>query len=350
MMMEWTPEHPGRWLFHCHLLAHISTGERVPIFTRANSKQNTNSATTTSAHHEDMGEMNDMAGLVLVINVKASSSAPAESPAKPPRKLDLVIEKTAADAKVPAFSCSVREGKKIVLSEDKSVGPAIVLTRGEPVEITVVNHLDAPTTIHWHGLVLDSYYDGVVGGGVGDQITPAIQPGASFVARFTPNRAGTFIYHTHAVDLTQLSGGIYGGLIVLEPGESFDADRDKLLVLGARDNDFYTTHMTLNGSEVFRPIELRHGVKHRLRLINIAPNLGANIQLGTADHPATWRALAKDGVDLPSRLATEQDAVLHIMSGEVYDFEFQPDKAGELPFQIENNLNKAKTIGRIVVQ
>jgi FtsP/CotA-like multicopper oxidase with cupredoxin domain len=121
------------------------------------------------------------------------------------------------------FSCSVREGKKIVASEDKSVGPPIVVTRGEPTEITVVNHLDAPTTIHWHGLELDAYYDGVIGGGDGNQITPAIQAGASFVARFTPNRAGTFIYHTHAADPNQLSGGVYGGLIVLEPGESFDA-------------------------------------------------------------------------------------------------------------------------------
>jgi len=81
----------------------------------------------------------------------------------------------AASGKTRTFSCSVREGKKIVASEDKSVGPPIVVTRGEPTEITVVNHLDAPTTIHWHGLELDAYYDGVIGGGDGNQITPAIQ-------------------------------------------------------------------------------------------------------------------------------------------------------------------------------
>ena len=98
------------------------------------------------------------------------------------------------------------------------------MTRGEPTEITVVNHLDAPTTILWHGLELDSCYDGVAGGGAGNQITPAIQPGASFVARFTPNPAGTFIYHTHAADPSQLSGGVYGALIVLEPRESLDTE------------------------------------------------------------------------------------------------------------------------------
>ena len=191
MMMEWTPEHVGRWLFHCHFQAHISTDERVPIFSRAMAKQPDESEAASGVRaHETMGAMNDMAGLVLTINVKAPSSAPVPALARTPRKIDLVIEPNAAAGKSPTFSCSVREGKKVVASEDKSVGPPIIVTRGEPAEITVVNHLDAPTTIHWHGIELDSYYDGVVGGGAGDQVTPAIQPGASFVARFTPDRAG----------------------------------------------------------------------------------------------------------------------------------------------------------------
>ncbi len=244
----------------------------------------------------------------------------------------------------------MREGKKIVASEDKSVGPPIVVTRGEPVEITVVNHLAEPTTIHWHGLELDSYYDGVVGGGDGNQVTPAIQPGGSFVARFTPNRAGTFIYHTHASDPSQLSGGVYGGLIVLDPGQTFDVEHDRLLMIGARDNDFSTSRITLNGSEAFSPIMLRHGMKYRLRVVNMAPNLGATFLIGSAEHPTTWHAIAKDGANLPARLATMQNAALHIASGEAYDFEFQPAAAGEIPLQIENNLTGVKVMGKIVVE
>ena len=353
MMMEWTPEHVGRWLFHCHFQSHFSTDERVPVFSRAIAKQNDESeaATGAHAHHEAMGAMNDMAGLVLAINVKAASSAPVPASTRAPRKIDLVIEPSAAGGKSRTFSCSVREGKKIVASEDKSVGPPIVVTRGEPTEITVVNHLDAPTTIHWHGLELDSYYDGVAGGGAGDQITPAIQPGASFVARFTPNRAGTFIYHTHAADPNQLSGGVYGGLIVLEPGESFDTEHDRLLVIGARDDSFLTTRITVNGVEELGPMMFSRGVKYRLRVINMAPNLPANVQLGSKEHPATWRAVAKDGANVPSRLAKPGDAVLHIASGETYDFEFQPDAPGEIPFQVENYFNnKSKLVGKIVVQ
>jgi manganese oxidase len=282
--------------------------------------------------------------------VKPAGAMPLHSSAARPRKLDLLIEPNAAGGKTRTFSCSVREGKKIVASENRSVGPPIFVTRGEPVEITVVNHLDAPTTIHWHGLELESYYDGVAGGGAGDQITPAIQPGASFVARFTPNRAGTFIYHTHAADPNQLAGGVYGGLIVLEPGESFDAEHDKLLLIGARDDSFYTQRITLNGSEELSPMVFHHGAKYRLRLINMAPNLGANVLIGSQEHPAMWQAVAKDGANVPARLSKPQDATLHIMSGEAYDFTFQPDAPGEIPLQIENNLTKWKLIGKIVVQ
>ena len=42
-------------------------------------------------------------------------------------------------------------------------GPTIVLKRGEPVSITVVNELPEPTAVHWHGIELESYYDGVAG-------------------------------------------------------------------------------------------------------------------------------------------------------------------------------------------
>jgi hypothetical protein len=98
MMMEWTPEHVGRWLFHCHFQSHFSTDERVPVFSRAMAKQpgESEAASGAHAHHEAMGAMNDMAGLVLMINVKAPSSAPVRASAGTPRKIDLVIEPNAA--------------------------------------------------------------------------------------------------------------------------------------------------------------------------------------------------------------------------------------------------------------
>ena len=95
------------------------------------------------------------------------------------------------------------------------------------------NELPEATAIHWHGIELDSYYDGVPGwGGDGVSTTPAIEPGGRFVARFTPPRAGTFIYHTHSHDLRQLASGLYGAIVVVDPAQAFDATRDHVVVLG----------------------------------------------------------------------------------------------------------------------
>jgi len=60
---------------------------------------------------------------------------------------------------------------------------------------------------------------------------PMIEPGASFVVRFTPPRTGTFIYHTHLDDIRQLSSGLYGSIIVLEPGQSLDAEKDRIMLV-----------------------------------------------------------------------------------------------------------------------
>ena len=89
------------------------------------------------------------------------------------------------------------------------LGPPIVLTRGEMAEIEVKNQMSQPTSIHWHGIELESYYDGVAGWtGSGQQTTAAVAPGGSFVVRMTPPRAGTFIYHTHWHDETQVLNGV----------------------------------------------------------------------------------------------------------------------------------------------
>ncbi len=352
MMMEWTPSHPGRWLFHCHFHAHISSDERVPTFVDPSQPQHSSAETSASHHDHDGMTMPGMAGLVLQINVKpATSPAHVEAvAARVPRKLDLVIEPKTSDGKTTTFACSVREGKKVVVSEDHSMGPTIVVTRGEPTEITVLNHLKEPTIIHWHGLELDSYYDGVMGGGSGTQVTPVIAPGESFTARFTPTRAGTFIYHTHAASAEQLSGGLYGPLIVLEPGETYDAERDKVLVVGSHDLGFFATRLTLNGTEKPAPIVLQRGIEYRLRVINIAPELRAEFLLGAKDHPASWLAIAKDGATLPRRLTKTGEAKLHIVSGETYDFRFIPDTTGDMPLEITNSLNGSKVIASIMVK
>ncbi|MBK8057127.1 MAG: multicopper oxidase domain-containing protein [Gemmatimonadetes bacterium] len=103
-------------------------------------------------------------------------------------------------------------------------GPPLVLQRDEAVAITVHNRLAIPTSVHWHGMELESYFDGVGGwSGSATHVAPVIAPRDSFVARFTPPRSGTFIYHSHFGEVRQLSLGLFGALVVLDPGEQWDA-------------------------------------------------------------------------------------------------------------------------------
>lgn len=85
-------------------------------------------------------------------------------------------------------------------------------------------------------------------GGDGWQITPPIRPCETFVVRFTPPRAGTFIYHTHVNDHVQLSTGFCGPLIVVEPGKRFNSDVDKIFVLSRGGTDNEKDPFLINGT------------------------------------------------------------------------------------------------------
>ena len=153
-------------------------------------------------------------------------------------------------------------------------GPTLVLRRGEPVEITLVNRLPEATAMHWHGIELDSYYDGVHGwSGAGRRSRRSSSPASTFVVRFTPPRTGTFIYHTHLHDYRQLPSGLYGALLVVEPGETFDPATDHVFVIGrgSRPRHARRASAVLNG-ERDPQLRLEGGTRHRVRLINITPD------------------------------------------------------------------------------
>jgi manganese oxidase len=327
MSLAWTPQEPGNWLFHCHVLAHISPGLRL----RPADKE------PSFAQGESHHAMDGMAGLVLGINVLPSGAAPAaKQPDMPLRKLHLEAQlQPGRYGKDPGFAFALQEGSGQAGEPGRVPGPPIVLTRGQPAEITVLNKLSEPTSVHWHAMELESYYDGIAGwSGTPGHIAPMIQPGASFVVTFTPPRAGTFIYHTHLDDIRQLSSGLYGPIIVLEADQSLDPERDRIMLISVRgpsDN----TPILLNGEADPAPIELKQGVRYRFRFINITPHDPLlTVSLLAGSFPVVWRAIAKDGADLPVSQATERPARQTVSVGETYDFEFEPRSATELRLEV----------------
>jgi FtsP/CotA-like multicopper oxidase with cupredoxin domain len=335
MSTYWIPP-PGHWLFHCHFVPHMS-GEMTV----------TNALTDKfiSEQHE-----NHMAGMVLGITVPGDRKpVPAHGRI---RKIRLFVrERPARDDSPAGFGYQVQEGHRLIPEDVAQSGPPLILERGQRVEITIVNQLHEPTTVHWHGMELDSYYDGVANWGAhGSEVTPMISPGDSFRVRFTPPRAGTFMYHTHLHDQVQLSRGLYGPLIVVEPGTRFDPAHDHIVVLSRGGPGPSEGPVLFNGGLKPPPLHWQTGQRYRIRLINIAAFDGIGVALRAEEKQLQWRALARDGADLPSEQALMQEARQSTLPGETFDFEYQPNEAGNLQLEVSNARLKMKVTQQIEVR
>jgi FtsP/CotA-like multicopper oxidase with cupredoxin domain len=115
----------------------------------------------------------------------------------------------------------------------QSPGPTIEVVEGDRVRIFVTNRLPENTSVHWHGQRLPNGMDGVSG-----LTQPAILPGKTFVYEFEARRAGTFMYHPHADEMTQMAMGLMGSWITHPKNPKFmPVDRDFIFLLNAYDID-----------------------------------------------------------------------------------------------------------------
>ncbi|EFO29814.1 multicopper oxidase type 3 [Roseibium sp. TrichSKD4] len=189
------------------------------------------------------------------------------------------------------------------------LGPEIRVTVGERVKVRLVNNLEEPTSIHWHGIRIQNDMDGVSG-----LTQEAVAPGESFEYDFVAPDAGTYWYHAHNRSWNQVGRGLYGALIVEEVVPVFDREHDLTVVIddwriledGNLDQQTFGSLMdwshagrlgnflTING--VSDPeFRLSRGEKYRLRLINVANARVMPLNLATEK----TKVLAYDGQSLP---------------------------------------------------
>jgi FtsP/CotA-like multicopper oxidase with cupredoxin domain len=274
-----------------------------------------------------------MQGLVMGVHVRPKTGSVAQSEPIMRRRLRLVARADSSGAQgEPAYSFVLQDpASRAPALSATAYGPTIVLRRGEPVSITVVNELPEATAVHWHGIELDSYYDGVADfAGQTGRIARAIVPRDSFEVRFTPPRAGTFIYHTHMDELRQQRAGLAGALLVLEPGVTFDPATDLVMLISTPRARADRTKVLLNGTTTPARLELRAGTRYRLRLINIHTyRASIRVELRQGGELLRWRALAKDAADLPPERAALRSSAQQLGNGETYDFEFTPASAND---------------------
>lgn len=142
-------------------------------------------------------------------------------------------------------------GQTEVWSYDGTLpGPVLRARQGARMTRRLVNALEVPTSVHWHGIRIDNAMDGVAG------LTQApVLPGDTFDYDFALPDAGTYWYHAHTNSMEQVARGLSGALIVDEPAPP-DVDRDEVLLL---DDWLLDPETALIDDSFDQPMRMSHG-------------------------------------------------------------------------------------------
>ena len=337
-VFSFVPSTPGNWVFHCHFAFHVD--ETVSLIGSPRDSASMQAATmsqvmpTTSGSATDVAQSgHSMHGLVIAMQVtpKAGYTPPSMANARTIR-LHVQNQPHRLVGGVDAIGFVAQNGDSVPALHTVSIpAPVLELERGKPVRIVVKNNLTEPTSVHWHGLEIESFPDGVPNwSGLGSKVYTQIASRDSFVAEFVPPRAGTFPYHSHLNDRQQMLSGMYGAIIVTDRPR--DLKHDHLVVTGGGgpsiEKSIETPFALVNGSTAPAPLHLTAGETHRLRLVSINPDWAIRYTLRNLAVTARWRAIAKDGADLPRALATMRTASVLMGPGETADFAFTPSTPG----------------------
>ncbi|UAJ12422.1 copper resistance system multicopper oxidase [Glacieibacterium megasporae] len=123
--------------------------------------------------------------------------------------------------------------------------PLIRLREGQNVRLSVINDLDEDSSIHWHGLLVPTQFDGVPGVSF-----PGIKPRSTFVYEFPIKQNGTYWYHSHSGLQEQL--GHYGPIVIDPAGvDPVQSDREHVIVL--------SDHSQLSPEAIFRDMKVDPG-------------------------------------------------------------------------------------------
>jgi manganese oxidase len=212
-------------------------------------------------------------------------------------------------------------------------GPTIEAVEGDRVRFYVTNKLPESTTVHWHGLLVPSGMDGVPG-----LSQKSIEPGETYKYEFQLRQHGTFMYHSHKDEMTQMALGV-SGLFVIHPRNPSGpkVDRDFALLLSEwridvgtmRPNPMEMTDFnvfTFNG-RVFpgtAPLVAKYGDRVRIRFGNLSAMDHHPIHV----HGVHWKITETDGGQIPESAKWPETTVL-VAVGQTRTVEFIADNPGD---------------------
>ena len=111
-----------------------------------------------------------------------------------------------------------------LLVDDRLPGTEIRYREGDTFRVLINNHLQTPCTLHWHGLIVPNYMDGVPG------ITQyPIAARQSVFIEYPIRQSGSYWYHSHYQ--LQEQQGLNGPYIIEERRPEHDYDHDVTVYL-----------------------------------------------------------------------------------------------------------------------
>lgn len=213
----------------------------------------------------------------------------------------------------------------------------IEAVEGERVRIYVTNRLPFPTAVHWHGLYLPNGMDGV-----GGLTQPLIKAGETTKYEWTLRQHGTFMFHAHHDEMTQMGMGLIGMFVIhpRHPTPDYRVDRDFALMLSewsikvgtSRPNTLEMTDfniLTMNG-KVFPstgPLVCKTGDRVRIRVGNLSAMHHHPLHI----HGYHFRITATDGEEIPLSAQWPETTVL-VAVGQTRTLEFIADAPGDWAF------------------
>ena len=235
----------------------------------------------------------------------------------------------------------------------QSPGPTIEVVEGDRVRLFVTNRLPEHTSIHWHGQRLPNGMDGV-----GGLTQPAIGVGKTFVYEFVARRPGTFMYHPHADEMTQMAMGMMGFWVTHPKGRHpliDPVDRDFCFLLNAYDIDpgSYTpkimTMLDFNlwtwNSRAFPgidPLIVRKNDKVRIRIGNLTMT---NHPMHLHGHE--FLVTGTDGGPTP-KSTRKYEVTEDIAVGQMRQLEFLADEEGDWAFHCHKSHHTMNAMGHDV--
>jgi len=211
-------------------------------------------------------------------------------------------------------------------------GPVIEAVQGDLVRIYVTNRLPAPTTVHWHGIILPSGMDGVSG------LSQAPIPvNATFKYEFVLPDHGTFMYHTHHDEMVQQGLGLMGMFVVHKRDDAHRPTRDFVLLSAEwlvrtgssrpDPNEMVDFNVfTFNGKAypATDALQMQLGERVRIRFGNLSAMSHHPIHV----HGLRWRMVATDGGDIAEAGQWPESTVL-VPAGTTRTVKFLADNPGD---------------------